>query len=57
MEYHVYQYINMDGPVYFDIGYSQINKNTTNGQLNEIGVLLGCVIESVSLNYESGSDA
>lgn len=57
MEYHVYQYINMDGPVYFDVGYSQINKNTTNGQLNEIGVLLGCVIESVSLNYESGSDA
>ena len=57
MVYKVYSYINMDGPVYFDVGYSQINKNTTNGQENEIGVLLGCVIESVSLNYESGSDA
>lgn len=57
MEYHVNQYTNMDGPKYFDIGYSQINENTTNGSYNEIGVLLGCVIDSFSINYESGSDA
>lgn len=56
MEFHVYSYINMDGPKYFDVGYQQVNENTTNGGLNEIGVLVGCVIESVSINYESGSD-
>lgn len=57
MEFHVYAYMNMDGPRYFDLGYVQVNENTTNGGLNEAGVLLGCIIESVSLNYESGSDA
>lgn len=56
MEFHVFAYINLDGPEYFDIGYAQINENTTNGGLNEYGVLLGCAIESISLNYESGSD-
>jgi hypothetical protein len=56
MEFHVYSYINMDGPKYFDVGYQVINKNTTNGGMNEIGVLTGCVVESCSINYESGSD-
>ena len=56
MEFHVYSYINMDGPKYFDVGYQQVNENTTNGGLNEIGVLTGCVIDSCSINYESGSD-
>lgn len=57
MEFHVYAYMNMDGPRYFDLGYVQVNENTTNGGLNEAGVLLGCIVESISLNYESGSDA
>lgn len=53
----VFYYVNLDGPKYFDIGYEQINKNTTFGGKNEIGVLLGCVIENFSISYESGSDA
>lgn len=57
MNYVVYSYINMDGPKYFDMGYQLINENTTYGGLNELGVLVGCVIDSVSINYESGSDA
>lgn len=58
IKYTIYQYANMDGPKYFDIGYQLINENTTFGSaLNELGVLVGCVIDSVSINYESGSDA
>lgn len=56
MEFHVYSYVNMDGPKYFDMGYQKVNENTTNGGLNEIGLLVGCVIDSFSINYESGSD-
>lgn len=53
----VFYYVNLDGPKYFDIGYEQINKNTTFGGKNELGVLLGCVIENFSISYESGSDS
>lgn len=53
----VYYYVNLDGPKYFDIAYEQVNENTTFGGLNEIGVLLGCVITNFSISYESGSDA
>lgn len=57
MSFVVFSYINMDGPKYFDMGYQVINSNTTNGGLNELGLLVGCVIDSASINYESGSDA
>lgn len=53
----IYYYVNLDGPRYFDIAYEQVNENTTFGGLNEIGVLLGCVITNFSISYESGSDA
>lgn len=57
MTFAIYSYVNLDGPKYFDIGYQQINQNTTYGGLNELGLLVGCVIDSASINYESGSDA
>lgn len=57
MTFKVYCYVNMDGPKYMDIGYQLINNNTTNGGMNELGLLVGCVIDSASINYESGSDA
>ena len=52
-------YINLDGPKYFDIGYEQVNENTSYGanKGNEIGVLCGCVIDNFSISYESGGDA
>lgn len=53
----VFSYTNLDGPMYFDIAYEQINKNTTFGAQNEIGLLMGCVIDNFSISYESGSDA
>lgn len=53
----VFSYVNLDGPMYFDIAYEQINKNTTFGAQNEIGLLMGCVIDNFSISYESGSDA
>ena len=53
----VFSYINLDGPMYFDIAYEQINSNTTFGAENEIGLLCGCVIDNFSISYESGSDA
>lgn len=57
MKIQVHYYVNLDGPMYFDIGYEQINKNTTFGGKNEIGVLLGCVVDNFNISYESGSDA
>lgn len=53
----VFSYVNLDGPMYFDIAYEQINANTTFGAENEIGLLCGCVIDNFSISYESGSDA
>lgn len=53
----VFSYVNLDGPMYFDIAYEQINSNTTFGAENEIGLLCGCVIDNFSISYESGSDA
>ena len=57
MTIQVHYYVNLDGPMYFDIGYEQINKNTTFGGENEIGVLFGCVVDNFNISYESGSDA
>lgn len=57
----LFGYKNLTGPKYFDIGYQKINSHASGvaqyDGLDEIGVLVGCVIDSASISYESGSDA
>lgn len=57
----LFGYTNLTGPKYFDIGYQKINSHASGvaqyDGLDEIGVLVGCVIDSASISYESGSDA
>ena len=57
----LFGYTNLTGPKYFDIGYQKINSHASGvgkyDGLDEIGVLIGCVIDSASISYESGSDA
>ena len=57
----LFGYKNLTGPKYFDIGYQKINSHASGvaqyDGLDEIGVLVGCVIDSASIAYESGSDA
>ena len=57
----LFGYTNLTGPKYFDIGYQKINSHASGvaqyDGLDEIGVLVGCVIDSASIAYESGSDA
>jgi hypothetical protein len=57
----LFGYTNLTGPKYFDIGYQKINSHASGvgkyDGLDEVGVLLGCVIDSASISYESGSDA
>lgn len=58
---NLFGYANLTGPKYFDIGYQKINSHASGVNkydgLDEIGVLVGCVIDSASISYESGSDA
>ena len=58
---NLFGYATLTGPKYFDIGYQKINSHASGVNkydgLDEIGVLVGCVIDSASISYESGSDA
>ncbi len=57
----LFGYTNLQGPKYFDIGYQKINAHASgvsqyDGK-NEFGCLCGCIINSASISYDSGSDA
>lgn len=57
----LFGYTNLQGPKYFDIGYQKINAHASgvsqyDGK-NEFGCLCGCIINSASITYDSGSDA
>ena len=57
----LFGYTNLQGPKYFDIGYQKINAHASgvsqyDGK-NEFGCLCGCIINSASVSYDSGSDA
>lgn len=57
----LFGYKNLTGPKYFDFGYQKINSHasgvTRYDGHNEMGVIVGCIVESASMSYESGSDA
>lgn len=59
---NLFGYTRLQGPKYFDIGYQKINAHASgvskyDSTLNEMGILVGCIIDSIQLGYESGSDA
>lgn len=58
---NLFGYNNLEGPKYFDMGYQKINAHASGVSKydgnNEIGVLLGCIVNSASISYDSGSDA
>lgn len=57
----LFGYTNLQGPKYFDIGYQKINAHASGVSQydgnNEFGCLCGCIINSASISYDSGSDA
>lgn len=57
----LFGYTNLQGPKYFDIGYQKINAHASGVSSydgnNEFGCLCGCIINSASISYDSGSDA